>query len=82
MVPDALAFAFEVLKEGTMAEGAKLEIEELPVRCYCRGCDRETALENLRRVALQAALFEVSARTGQCMGEWYGYLEATGAGER
>ncbi|OGG44679.1 MAG: hydrogenase accessory protein HypB [Candidatus Handelsmanbacteria bacterium RIFCSPLOWO2_12_FULL_64_10] len=39
------------------------------------GFDRERALENLRRVAPGAILIEVSARTGQGMDGWYGYLE-------
>ena len=39
------------------------------------GFDRERALENLRRVAPQATVLEVSARTGQGMDGWYGYLE-------
>jgi len=39
------------------------------------GFDRERALENLRRVAPGATLIEVSARTGQGMEQWYGYLE-------
>jgi len=39
------------------------------------GFDRERALENLRRVAPGATLIEVSARTGQGMDGWYGYLE-------
>lgn len=39
------------------------------------GFERERALENLRRVAPQATVLEVSARTGQGMEGWYGYLE-------
>lgn len=38
------------------------------------GFDRETALANIRRVAPHAAIFEVSARTGQGMEDWYAYL--------
>jgi len=41
------------------------------------GFNREMALQNVRRVAPQAAVFHVSARTGQGMQEWYGYLETT-----
>ncbi len=37
VVPDAMAFAFEALTEGTPFEGARLELEEEPVslRCAC-----------------------------------------------
>src|SRR5262249_12570708 len=39
------------------------------------GFDRETALANVRAVAPQAAVFEVSARTGAGMDRWYTYLD-------
>ena len=38
------------------------------------GFDRDQALANIRRVAPQATIFEVSARTGQGMAQWYEYL--------
>ncbi len=38
------------------------------------GFDRSTALENVRLIAPQVAVFELSARTGQGMGAWYAYL--------
>lgn len=37
--PDALKFCFEVLREGTIAEGAELEIEKVPVKLKCSLCD-------------------------------------------
>jgi hydrogenase nickel incorporation protein HypB len=36
--------------------------------------DRETALNNIHRIVPKATIFEVSARTGQGMEEWYSYL--------
>lgn len=39
------------------------------------GFDREAALRNIRRVAPEATILEVSARTGQGMAQWYAYLE-------
>ncbi len=39
------------------------------------GFDRETALANLRHVAPQATVFEVSAKTGAGMEGWYAYLQ-------
>ena len=38
-VPDALTFAFEIVSEGTVAEGAKLKIEVVPARGRCDKCD-------------------------------------------
>jgi hydrogenase nickel incorporation protein HypA/HybF len=41
VVPDALQFAFETLREGTLAAEARLEIETVPVRCWCASCQNE-----------------------------------------
>ncbi len=38
------------------------------------GCDLDLAIENIRRVAPQAKLFQVSARTGVGLADWYQYL--------
>jgi hydrogenase nickel incorporation protein HypB len=38
--------------------------------------ERSLALENIRKIAPQALIFEVSARTGQGMEGWYAYLES------
>ena len=40
------------------------------------GFDRATALANIRAVAPQARIFELSARGGQGLAEWYAYLES------
>ena len=37
--------------------------------------DRDAAVRNIRRVAPEATILEVSARTGQGMAQWYAYLE-------
>ena len=39
------------------------------------GFDRDAALRNIRRVAPEATILEVSARTGQGMSGWYTYLD-------
>jgi hydrogenase nickel incorporation protein HypA/HybF len=41
VVPEALEFAFDVVTKGTMAEGAILEIELVPVVCYCSHCQEK-----------------------------------------
>jgi hydrogenase nickel incorporation protein HypA/HybF len=41
VVHDALRLAFEAVAEGTVAEGAELEITEIPVRMRCRECGEE-----------------------------------------
>jgi hydrogenase nickel incorporation protein HypA/HybF len=41
VVVEALELAFAVATPGTLAEGAKLEIERMPVVCRCRRCQRD-----------------------------------------
>lgn len=41
VVPEALRFAFEALTPGTLAEGAALDIDEVPARFWCAACERE-----------------------------------------
>jgi len=45
VVPEALRMAFEVLSQGTVAEGAELAITEAPPVARCRGCGREFGCE-------------------------------------
>ena len=42
VVPDALAFAFELVAAGTEVEGAALEVEHVPVRVRCARCNAES----------------------------------------
>jgi hydrogenase nickel incorporation protein HypA/HybF len=41
VAPDALCFAFDVVSRDTLAEGAALEIENVPAACWCDGCAAE-----------------------------------------
>jgi hydrogenase nickel incorporation protein HypA/HybF len=41
IVPESLTFAFEVVATGTKADGAKLEIEQVPVKMQCAACAAE-----------------------------------------
>jgi hydrogenase nickel incorporation protein HypA/HybF len=41
VVADALQLAFLVLTPGTAAEGARLELDVVPVVCNCHRCKRE-----------------------------------------
>jgi hydrogenase nickel incorporation protein HypA/HybF len=42
VVADALRFAFDVAADGTSCAGARLVIDEVPVRVWCASC-RDTA---------------------------------------
>lgn len=41
---DAMRFCFDVVTRGTVAEGARLEIEQPPGRGWCMVCSREVAV--------------------------------------
>ena len=45
VVPDALAFAFTLVSEGTNAEGAELLMEEVPAAGICRACGSQTQFD-------------------------------------
>ena len=41
VVPASLLFAFDIVAQGTLAEGGCLEIETVPAICRCTTCNRE-----------------------------------------
>lgn len=45
VVPDALLFALEVVLKDTLAEGATVNIEEVPCRIRCESCGGEFEVE-------------------------------------
>ena len=44
ILPDSIRFCFDLCSEGTVLEGARLEIHEIPGRARCRECGQEIAL--------------------------------------
>jgi hydrogenase nickel incorporation protein HypA/HybF len=47
VVPEAMRFCFELVVEGTVAQGARLDIEERPGAAHCRGCGADIVLADL-----------------------------------
>jgi hydrogenase nickel incorporation protein HypA/HybF len=47
VVPEALEFAFDVVARGTIAEGGRLVVERVPIRCVCAGCGAEFPADDL-----------------------------------
>ena len=45
VLPDAMRFCFDAATQGTVAQGAVLEIVEVPGLGRCRVCGRETPLD-------------------------------------
>lgn len=44
VVPEAMLFCFDLVTEGTVAEGARLDIEQPPGGARCRTCGTDFAL--------------------------------------
>lgn len=47
VMPDAIRFCFDTCAQGTVLEGAALEIDEIPGRGRCNLCSAELALTQL-----------------------------------
>ena len=45
VMPEALLFAFDAVKQGTIAEKAHLTIEEIPVSGYCHRCMKSFSVD-------------------------------------
>lgn len=41
IVPEVIRLAFDVATRGTIAEGAELQIEDVPLVCFCLACSLE-----------------------------------------
>ena len=64
VVPDALEFAFEAMKNGTMAENARLNVEYAPVVCWCRGCEKEFKPEDFSSICPACGKNDIEIRSG------------------
>jgi hydrogenase nickel incorporation protein HypB len=63
------------LKYPTMFKTADVVIVNKMDIAEAVGFDRDAAISNIHRMVPQATIFEVSARTGLGMEDWYRYLE-------
>ncbi|MBN2505672.1 MAG: hydrogenase maturation nickel metallochaperone HypA [Verrucomicrobia bacterium] len=65
VVQEALEFAFEVAREGTMASEAVLEVETVPVSCWCARCGAEFVAEDWVGVCPRCGEVSGELRRGQ-----------------
>ena len=63
--PRQLVACFEVFAEGTIADGALLAIEEMPVRARCRSCGSEFEVANYRFACGACGAGDVEVTQGQ-----------------
>ena len=47
-IDDSIQFYFDLLSPGSMAEGARLDIERIPAEVRCRSCGKVFALEGYK----------------------------------
>jgi hydrogenase nickel incorporation protein HypA/HybF len=47
VVPDTLAYCWELVSAGTFLDGSRLAIERVPARLHCRGCGSEAEIGDL-----------------------------------
>lgn len=50
VVKDALLFSWEVACQGTLLEGSRLEIEDVPVVVRCDNCDEDRTLDSINKM--------------------------------
>jgi hydrogenase nickel incorporation protein HypA/HybF len=65
VVPEALEFAFQVLSEGTVADGARLVIERVALRIACRACGTESMPADPFIICPQCGSADVEIRAGR-----------------
>ncbi|MEU4314309.1 hydrogenase maturation nickel metallochaperone HypA [Nocardia sp. NPDC024068] len=47
VVPDAMRFCFDLVAEGTLAQGASLDLRSVPGAAHCRGCGADFSVTDL-----------------------------------
>jgi hydrogenase nickel incorporation protein HypA/HybF len=65
VVPPALEFAFELVAQGTPAEGAELHLEVVPAAGRCRSCGQETPLPGFPLTCRSCGGFDVEVTQGE-----------------
>lgn len=65
VVPDALRFGFAASAEGTLAEGADVVFEEVPLRLRCSSCGTESTVQNWLFLCPSCGSVETVVRQGE-----------------
>jgi hydrogenase nickel incorporation protein HypA/HybF len=65
VVPSALEFAFELVAQGTVLEGAELRMEEVAARGACRTCGADTPLPDFPLCCRRCGGFDVEVTRGE-----------------
>lgn len=65
--PDALTFCFEAVTAGSIAAGARLEIDRSPGRGWCHDCTAEVEIEALGAACPRCGGYKLQVSGGQEM---------------
>ena len=65
VVPDALEFAFGLVAQDTVVEGAELVLEEVPVRVACAACATESEQRSFPLACLRCGSLDVEVVGGE-----------------
>ncbi|MGD9152334.1 MAG: hydrogenase maturation nickel metallochaperone HypA [Gammaproteobacteria bacterium] len=63
--PDFLRFAFENISKDTIADGAELIIEEIPITMRCKSCNQEFTVEHHTYVCPVCGAVKLELLTGK-----------------
>ncbi len=66
VVPECVEFYFEYLSQGTLAEGARLHFETVPLEMTCLDCGRQADLSDWADDPPRAIMVQALARGCQC----------------
>lgn len=48
VIPECIQEYFSIVSQGTIAEGAAIRVEKIPITVRCRSCGKESVLERRR----------------------------------
>ncbi|MBW1779587.1 MAG: hydrogenase maturation nickel metallochaperone HypA [Deltaproteobacteria bacterium] len=65
IVPESLSFCFEIMTAGTELEGARLNMEMIPLRGICRKCNREFEIKEYAFECPYCSSREIDTISGQ-----------------
>lgn len=65
VVPESLSFCFEVITKGTELDGAELIMDVVPLRGFCRSCEKEFRIENYAFSCPECDSTEIDTLSGQ-----------------
>jgi hydrogenase nickel incorporation protein HypA/HybF len=63
----AMRFAFDVVKRGSLAEGASLEIIEVDGSAWCMGCSQPTVIAQRGQACLHCGSYQLQVSGGDRM---------------